>query len=552
MKKFLAALLGLLIAAPAAAQTLIYNASGGSGAITFPVTVSGATSGGIPCFTASTTMASSGVLGANQIVVGGGAGVCPTSSANFISDSLGTVTTQGLTTTLPGFYAQVTGDTFPRVRVGLNSMDIASIAFGGGSGARDLFLERAAAANLRQGAPDAASPVAQIASVQSVVAGTSNTAGAAWTFKGSQGTGTGAGGSILFQTAPAGTTGTAQNALATALIINSAGQLQFGGVTSSFPLIKRNGASLELRLADDSNYASITANTVTASSGVVILGNSAGQLQLSGSTVFIPSTSNFGIGTDTVLSRDAANTLALRNGANAQTFNVYNTFTDASNYERLEANWASTANVLRLQTTNAGTGTARALYIIAGGSELRLATNGNSANGFKLDVSGDFLASNDNTQDIGASGANRPRNYFGAGSATLGASVTAGNAIAAGGGNFTLKDNGNGIGTLLNAAQTDFVRLQFGGTTSSFPALKRSSAVLQARLADDSAYGAFEANTVRTATAYTVGTLPTGSAGMRAYVTDQLTSCVAAGLALTGGGAVVCPAFYNGSAWVGD
>jgi hypothetical protein len=36
-----------------------------------------------------------------------------------------------------------------------------------------------------------------------------------------------------------------------------------------------------------------------------------------------------------------------------------------------------------------------------------------------------------------------------------------------------------------NAASIDLV--QFGGTTSSFPALKRSSAILQARLADDSA-----------------------------------------------------------------
>ena len=37
---------------------------------------------------------------------------------------------------------------------------------------------------------------------------------------------------------------------------------------------------------------------------------------------------------DVVLKRDAANTPALRNGANAQTFNIYNTYTDASNYER--------------------------------------------------------------------------------------------------------------------------------------------------------------------------------------------------------------------------
>jgi hypothetical protein len=40
-----------------------------------------------------------------------------------------------------------------------------------------------------------------------------------WEFNGSRGTGTGAGGDIYFQTAPAGTTGTAQNALVEALRI---------------------------------------------------------------------------------------------------------------------------------------------------------------------------------------------------------------------------------------------------------------------------------------------------------------------------------------------
>jgi hypothetical protein len=35
-----------------------------------------------------------------------------------------------------------------------------------------------------------------------------------------------------------------------------------------------------------------------------------------------------------VVTRDAANTLAQRNGTNAQTFRCYGTFTDASNYVR--------------------------------------------------------------------------------------------------------------------------------------------------------------------------------------------------------------------------
>jgi hypothetical protein len=44
---------------------------------TLPKTVVSATSGGIPCFTSTTAEASSGLLAANSLMLGGGAGVCP-------------------------------------------------------------------------------------------------------------------------------------------------------------------------------------------------------------------------------------------------------------------------------------------------------------------------------------------------------------------------------------------------------------------------------------------------------------------------------------------
>lgn len=134
----------------------------------------------------------------------------------------------GATTTSPGWYVQITGDTVPRVRIGTNATDVPSVAFGPGNAVRDTFIERAAAASVRFGGPDAASPVAQSDIVQNVVAGTSNTAGANRIFAGSQGTGTGAGGAIIFQTAPAGGSGTGQNALATALTIQPSGGITTG------------------------------------------------------------------------------------------------------------------------------------------------------------------------------------------------------------------------------------------------------------------------------------------------------------------------------------
>lgn len=158
------------------------------------------------------------INGTTYDLLNGACSICAvTNAANTFTASPQTV--QGLTTTSPGWYAQLTGDTQARVRIGLNSTDVPSIAFGPGNAVRDTFIERAAAATVRLGSPDAASPVAQTLGVQNVIAGTSNTAGAALTIDGSRGTGSGAGGNILFKVAPAGSSGTAQNALSTALSI---------------------------------------------------------------------------------------------------------------------------------------------------------------------------------------------------------------------------------------------------------------------------------------------------------------------------------------------
>jgi len=141
-------------------------------------------------------------------------------------------TDQGATTTSPGWYAQLAGDTAARVRVGLNGTDVPSIAFGPGNAVRDAFIERLGAGSLRFGAPDAAAPIAQTLGVQNVLAGTSNTVGAALTIAGSRGTGTGAGGNVVFQAAPAGLTGTAQNPLSAALTIFGAdGGISTGAAT---------------------------------------------------------------------------------------------------------------------------------------------------------------------------------------------------------------------------------------------------------------------------------------------------------------------------------
>lgn len=210
--------------------------------------------------------------------------------------------------------------------------------------------------------------------------------------------------------------------------------------------------------------------------------NGAEVFRVSPAAITLSSASTLGWNFDTILVRDgAANTLALRNSTAAQTFNIYNTYTDASNYERGEHVWSS--NIYFVGTRRAGTGSIRSMRFMTGGTshwEVQAST-------------GHFLAVTDNTYDIGASGATRPRNVYVAGNVDAGGFVQSGGNIVAASGSAIrwssrtqMASSADGIVRLINNAANDFDRLQFGGTTASFPALKRSTTNIVVRLADDS------------------------------------------------------------------
>lgn len=92
--------------------------------------------------------------------------------------------------------------------------------------------------------------------------------------------------------------------------------------------------------------------------------DSNGRASLRNGASFGWSSSDNAAGTlDTILLRDAANTLAQRNGTAAQAFRLYNTQTDPSNYERGGFDWQTTANTLRVRSEAAGTGTVRIIAI---------------------------------------------------------------------------------------------------------------------------------------------------------------------------------------------
>ncbi|MCA9181774.1 MAG: hypothetical protein KDA51_09990, partial [Planctomycetales bacterium] len=105
---------------------------------------------------------------------------------------------------------------------------------------------------------------------------------------------------------------------------------------------------------------------------------------------------------DTFIYRDAANSLALRNSTNAQSFGVYNTYTDASNYERLRM-YAS-SNTFFIKPEAAGTGTVRTIVLDHDTASLEIHNSLNR--NFRFSV-GNFLPLTNGNSNLGGTG-----NYF--------------------------------------------------------------------------------------------------------------------------------------------
>jgi hypothetical protein len=197
-------------------------------------------------------------------------------------------------------------------------------------------------------------------------------------------------------------------------------------------------------------------------------------------------------GTDLFLLRDgAANTLGQRNAANAQTFNIYNTFTSATNHERGFLKWSS--NVFQIGTEKgSGGGTARALEFQTDGvTRFALSTAGVAT----FTATNTLTVTPNHTSTFAGASAVRldaVRLVLATGGTDRMILTAAGNLLTAAAmqiqwdGRSVLSSPADGNLLVTNGAATDFNRLQFGGTTTSFPALKRSSTVLQARLANDS------------------------------------------------------------------
>lgn len=182
------------------------------------------------------------------------------------------------------------------------------------------------------------------------------------------------------------------------------------------------------------------------------------------------------------LLREDADINAFRRGTHPQTLRVYNKYNNSTNYERGFIRW--NANVLDVGTEYAGTGTQRSLSFYTGGVRRWI-----------VDSVGMLVASTDNAYDIGAVAATRPRTLFCAQNVHAGSSNYFGFA-SDGSARAKIWSPADGVLTITNNLNTDFTRLQFGGTDNTFPALARSASTIKARLADDSGNANLEAGSL--------------------------------------------------------
>jgi hypothetical protein len=165
---------------------------------------------------------------------------------------------------------------------------------------------------------------------------------------------------------PTGTTSTGWSTSGTGLGVNAAStftglgrliDLQVNG-SSKFYVDNNGGVAAAYLLGAGTLF--VNGN----SSNGVILGNYAGYGIFLGSDTRISWNNGSPQATrDLTLVRDAAGILAQRNGTAAQAYRLYNTFTDASNYERGFLRWSS--NVFEVGPEAAGTGIARPMRITA-------------------------------------------------------------------------------------------------------------------------------------------------------------------------------------------
>ena len=132
-----------------------------------------------------------------------------------------------------------------------------------------------------------------------------------------------------------------------------------------------NASSLliDLQVGGSSKFSVDKSGSIVSGYGINIGGATASCPLLVNSVFYLATSTVVQWGTaanrlvsDLVVLKEASNVLSQRNSTNAQTFRLYRTYTDASNYERLGF-LATNTTRYTITSQNAGTGSARSLEV---------------------------------------------------------------------------------------------------------------------------------------------------------------------------------------------
>lgn len=254
--------LGPAIVTSPAAATFQHGAADAAAPVAQTVKAQGVVAGTLNTATPNLTFQT----GASSGSAGGGGFVFQMTPAGISGSSQNpytTVLTLGASAAFSGPISSIDGRFIASSNSVMNLATNGSVKFSNNANTNSFTLScpgATATPQVQLGNLDAAAPVAQIVSMQNVVAGTSNTAGVNLTINGSISTGTGVPGDIILQTAGKGASATVQNSLMTALTIK-------GGTTNGTnvgqPSIVMGSAAIATNSTDGFLYLASGAGTPT-------------------------------------------------------------------------------------------------------------------------------------------------------------------------------------------------------------------------------------------------------------------------------------------------
>ena len=116
------------------------------------------------------------------------------------------------------------------------------------------------------------------------------------------------------------------------------------------------GGSSRFKINSNTNPTITISGSPTISSGIFKLDVNYLDFIKSGSYIYLQDNGYVRFGGTTQLGNDnqVANTLSQRNGTNAQTFRVYNTYTSSTNFERVQVGWTTNTFIVGTEKGSAG------------------------------------------------------------------------------------------------------------------------------------------------------------------------------------------------------